>query len=101
KKGKITIFEISEKSMIEDNRKKLVNIIQTGRLPISPANIEIIEQKENVSYKKQIAERSHEAGLVVVGFLEEQLKHDTDVFRGYDDVGDVLFVYSKKQKPIG
>lgn len=100
RKGKIKIFEIAEKDMIENTRQKLLHIIQEGRLPISPANIEIVEKKADVNYKTQINEGSAEAGLVVVGFLEEQLKHDMDVFQGYDQVGDVLFVYCGKQKPI-
>ena len=100
KKGKIKIFEIAEKEMIENTREKLLHIIQSGRLPISPANIEIVEKKADTNYKKQINEMSSEAGLVVVGFLEEQLRHDPDVFIGYSDIGDVLFVYSGKQKTI-
>ena len=100
KKGKIKIFEIAPKDQLEASRQKLIQIIQTGRLPISPANIEIIPKHDNVSFKQQIADRSQHAGLVVLGFIDDQIRHNTQVFEGYDNIGDVLFVHSGKQKSL-
>lgn len=101
KRGKIKIFEIIRNEMIEESRKKLMEIIQSGRLPISPNNIEIIQADETVSYKSIINEKSKDAGLTVIGFREEQVKHDKDVFLGYDELGDVLFVNASHLREIG
>jgi hypothetical protein len=101
RKGKIKIFEITQKSNLDDNRRKLLELIQSGRLPISPKNIEIISIDENVSYKRIINEQSKEAGLTMVGFLEEQLKFDKRVFLDYDELEDVLFVNASHRREIG
>jgi hypothetical protein len=100
KKGKIKIFEIAPAQDVEKSREKLTEIIQSGRLPISPKNIEIIELDENVSPFKIINERSKSAGLTVAGFREEQLKHDKNIFSHYSELGDVLFVNASQLREI-
>jgi hypothetical protein len=100
KKGKIKIFEIAPGHELDKSREKLTEIIQSGRLPISPKNIEIIELDENVSHFKLINERSKGAGLSVVGFREEQLKHDKNIFSHYKELGDVLFVNASQLREI-
>jgi amino acid transporter len=101
RKGKITIYEIAPTGKGEEHKLKLINTIQTGRLPISPGNIEIIEANEEISVKSIICDRSRDAGLTLVGFREEQLKHSVEsVFHGYEEIGDVLFVNATKQLEI-
>jgi amino acid transporter len=100
RKGKIKIFEIAPGQDVEQRREKLTEIIQSGRLPISPKNIEIIELDENVSHFKMINEQSKNAGLTVVGFREEQLKHDKNAFSHYGELGDVLFVNASQMREI-
>lgn len=100
RKGKIKIFEITKSENIDDSREKLTKIIQSGRLPISPKNIEIIESNDTVNYKDLIAEKSKDAGLTVVGFREEQIKHDGDIFSGYNELGDILFVNASQLRAI-
>lgn len=101
RKGKIKIFEITQNENIEESRQKLTEIIQSGRLPISPKNIEILVMEENKNFKSLIAEHSKEAGLTMIGFLEEQLKFDSGIFSGYDDLGDVLFINASELREIG
>lgn len=100
KKGKIKIFEIAPAHDIDKSRERLTEIIQSGRLPISPKNIEIIELDENVSHFRLINEHSKGAGLTVVGFMEEQLKHDKNIFSHYNELGDVLFVNASQLREI-
>jgi amino acid transporter len=100
KKGAIKIFEISPENEVDNKRQQLLEIIKTGRLPISPNNIEIIKLEENISAKTLINEKSADAGLTVIGFREEQLKKNSEVFTGYDNIGDVLFINSRTQKEI-
>ena len=76
-------------------------MVLSGRLEITEKNIEVIEKKENVSIKSLINEHSKDAGLTLVGFEEEQLKHEGDqFFEGYDEVGDLLFVDAHSEKVI-
>ncbi len=98
--GKIKILDICEEEDMEKTRNNLIELIHKGHLPISPNNIELIKLEENISYKSQINSRSSEAGLTVIGFREEQLKYDKDLFNGYDEVGDILFVNATGEKKI-
>ncbi len=100
RKGKIKIFDLCKENDFEKTRDHLVDLIQTGRLPISPKNIEIIREDENISAKALINSKSSEAGLTVIGFVEEQLKHNHELFTGYDKVGDILFVNASAYREI-
>ena len=98
RKGNIKIFDVCKEEELEETREKLLDLVNTGRLPISKKNIEIIKKEEAVSMKNLINEKSSEAALTFVGFLGEQLKHDKhDLFTGYDDIGHILFVNARKE----
>jgi amino acid transporter len=100
RKGKIKIFDICREEEMDKTRQNLIDLIQTGRLPIAPKNVELIKIEENVGYKTIINSKSNEAGLTVIGFMEEQLKYSRELFTGYDQIGDVLFVNAAGQKQI-
>ncbi len=100
RKGKIKIIDMCQEKDIKKTRNDLIELIHAGHLPISPQNIELIKIEENVSYKSQINSRSGDAGLTVIGFREEQLKYDEQLFTGYDNVGDILFVNATGEKKI-
>lgn len=98
KRAHIRIFNISKKEEMQKHREELVELIQGGRIPISLRNIEFIALDENINAKNLINEKSAEAALTVVGFRGEQLKHTgTEVFTGYDKVGNILFMNTNKQ----
>ncbi|MEO0584516.1 MAG: hypothetical protein AAF135_20055, partial [Bacteroidota bacterium] len=60
-----------------------------------------ITQKGDRSYKSIINERSVDADLIMMGFRTEALKENAeDVFTGYDNVGNMLFVNTDKAKII-
>jgi len=100
-KSSIKIFEICHEDDVDSVSDRLEKMVQTGRLPLTMDNIEIIELDENVSYKKIINERSKDAALTMIGFMEETLKHEKEaLFEGYDQVGTILFVNSQDQKEI-
>lgn len=101
RKSEIKIFSIAkeaEKSVVEKN---LLMLIDSGRLPISPANVQIIPRTEDESRRKLINHKSKDAGLTIIGFRAEQLNHDGEaLFGGYDDLGDILFVNAHDNKTI-
>ena len=48
-----------------------------------------------------IRKHSSDAGLCIVGFHADILKHrGSRIFEGFEDMGDVLFVNSHSQKEI-
>ncbi|MBN1132329.1 MAG: hypothetical protein JXR52_08995 [Bacteroidales bacterium] len=101
KKSKISIFEICEREMEPETRAKLNQLVTEGRLPITSKNIQIIQKDENRSPKSIIETHSESAGLVIIGFHSEQLRHDgTKMFEGYGNLGNILFVNAHSQKEI-
>lgn len=101
KKGSIKIFMISKEDELPDQREKLLSLIDAGRLPISPLNIRFISQKENIDSKQIINEKSKDADLTIIGFRNELIKKkEVQIFSDYDDLGDILFVNTSKEKQI-
>ncbi|GAH46493.1 unnamed protein product, partial [marine sediment metagenome] len=93
--------DVCNESELDQTRKNLINLISTGRLPISRKNIRILKKEENVHIKTLINEKSSEAGLTLLGFRGEQLKHDKEsMFTGYENVGNIFFVNARQEKKI-
>ncbi|GET33366.1 Na-K-Cl cotransporter [Prolixibacter bellariivorans] len=99
-KSPIKIFTISPKEEIIEVRDTLEKLLKEGRLPISPFNIEIIPHDKDMGLRKLVADRSREAGLTMIGFESSQIKHDDDLFLGYENTGDILFVNSRFTKSL-
>ncbi len=99
--GFIKIFTIFDRSELDERRKKLLALIKSGRLPISPGNIQLIPSDKNRNTKDLICQKSVDADLTVVGFRHELVKaKGIEVFTGFGDMGNILFVSSQKQKEI-
>lgn len=99
-KGIIKIFALYPKKSMERQRENLVSLIQSGRLPISPGNVELIAQEENQDYKAIIEKKSIDADLTIIGFRDKDISQGIDLFSGFGDVGNILFVNADKQKEI-
>ncbi len=101
KKAVINIHAIYPEDSIEEERKQLFLLIEKGQLPISPNNIEFIAQKSATSPKLIINEKSENADLTILGFVEKAVEHlGIEVFEGYDNIGDILFVTAAESKKI-
>ena len=97
----ITILDICKESEIETVKNNLVELVSTGRIPITEKNIKIIKKEEDKSDKEIINGTSEEAGLTIIGFRSENLKNKgKELLLGYDNVGDILFVNSHRQKEL-
>lgn len=76
-------------------------LIEKGRLPITTQNVKILIEEEGKPYKSIINSYSVNAGLTIIGFHVDSIKHlETNIFEGYNDLGNVLFVNSFKNKLI-
>jgi amino acid transporter len=99
--AEIKIFSVCKPGLKAEEEKKLKDLILFGRLPIIEKNIVVIELENNVKFKSLVNEYSMDAGFTIIGFKEEQLKHEgTEFFTGYNKIGDVLFVDAKGIKEI-
>jgi len=97
--AEIKIFAIHPKDELADQREKLLDQIKEGRLPISPNNVELIEKDQETNSRVIINKRSVGADLTIIGFNSEAVKQlRAEVFEGYQDLGNILFVNSSKEK---
>jgi hypothetical protein len=101
RKSSIKIFYLTTQNHRDESKKQLINVVKNGRLPISLKNVEFIILDEETKPRDIINEKSESAGLTLIGFLNEQLKHEgKNLFTGYDNLGDILFVNAKQEKHI-
>ncbi len=101
RKSDIRIYDVCKKEEEEETRKNLEELVRTGRLPITSKNIQVIARTPERNFRELISEHSSLAGLTIIGFRSEMLKHDGGkIFQGYDEMGDILFVNSHSQKEI-
>jgi hypothetical protein len=101
RKGQIKIFAMHPLDDIERKRDDLLKLIESGRLPISPKNVQLLPVDPDINPKTIISERSIDADLTIIGFRSELIKAEgVKLFSDYDDIGNILFVSSTKEKEI-
>ncbi len=101
KEAEIKIFSVYKGDNSQIEREKLHTLIEEGRLPISPSNIRLLKNNENSRIRDIINKKSADADLTIVGFKAELLKKQKEeLFNGYDNLGNVLFVNSISEKEI-
>lgn len=101
KKSAIKIFDVSKPGEVEQTKAYLQDLITRGRLPITLKNIEFLEEHPEISIREMINQRSSNAGLVILGFRGDHLKHEgAPLFQGFTDIDSMLFVNSHDEKVI-
>lgn len=101
KKAQIKISSIISQEEIKEQKQQLLDLIKAGRLPISAQNVNIIKKDEDRNVKSIINEYSKDSDLTIIGFRSEAVKQlGKELFDGYEDIGNVLFVNSTKSKEI-
>lgn len=101
RKSSIKIFETCKPEQYDEVKANLTELVKSGRLPITQKNIEIIRETPEMTIKNLINQKSASAGLTMIGFDTQVLKHSGEsVLCGYDDIGTILFVNSHTQKDI-
>jgi hypothetical protein len=99
KRGKIKIFALYPKESMEEKRKQLIELIKTGRLPISRSNVTMIPYEAG-NRKEVIKKYSSDADLTLIGFTSDMLKKIEELSEGYEDLGNILFVSANRVKAI-
>jgi amino acid transporter len=101
KRASLKITALFPEDEISEYEIKLKEMIKLGRLPVSPHNIELIEQKEDVSVKELIIQKSKDDDLTFLGFGYEGLKQKgEELFAGYEGIGNVMFIHAAKEHAI-
>lgn len=97
KGSEIKIFSTVSDSEMTEQGAKLKEMIRTGRIPISERNLEIIPSSKGMDRRILIKEKSCDADLIILGFRGEAVKRlGSDMFKGYEGVGNILFVNTVK-----
>ena len=101
-KAWIKIFAIFPEDSAIEQREKLLDLTNEGRLPISNNNIEVIVRKERTGSNKEIVcSYSKSADLTIIGFRMEAIKQlGQETFEGFEAIGNVLFVNAQNEKEI-
>lgn len=101
KNGDIKIFAVFPEDELIAQKTKLEDLIFSGRLPISNNNIEVLSRGEEIDAKIIINEKSKDADLTIVSFNYDRVKNQgIEVFKGYDNVGDIIYFNTTSQKEI-
>lgn len=88
-------FPLSE---VDAQRAKLLQMIESGRLPISRKNLRIFPTDDKVEFGRLVEQNSAEADLVIFGFTEARLREKgPDLFRRHASLRDVLFVSADQE----
>jgi len=101
KRSEIKIFDVCVKEKEEETRKYLEELVQTGRLPITSKNIQVICEVPDSDPRNLVREHSTHAGLAIIGFHADGLRsRGKTIFDGFEEMGNILFVNSHTQKDI-
>jgi amino acid transporter len=100
KKGFIKIYSLAPAKESNEERKKWLDKIKSGRLPIAPGNVQMIPFNEGDDKQNIIKKQSHDADLTIIGFSSEEIKKGIDKFTQYDSMGNILFVNAYRKKEI-
>lgn len=100
--GLIKIFDICPPERMDEESIRLADLVKAGRLPIATHHIQLVEGHPEKSVRDWVNIKSCEADLVILGLREEMLKHQngSEVFHGFDDVGNILFVNTTSEREI-
>jgi hypothetical protein len=101
KDGEIKIYALYSSENAKTEKEHLLKLTETGRLPISANNINIVVLEEGTLKKNTINQYSKDADLTVIGFHNSLLHtKGKELFEGYDGIGNILFISTLTQKEI-
>ncbi|WP_075590310.1 APC family permease [Labilibacter marinus] len=100
KKGFIKIYSLAPSKDFDEERKKWLDLIKSGRLPIASGNVQMIPFNEGDNKENIIRKQSHDADLTIIGFSSKDINNGTERFTQYDGMGNILFVNAYRKKEI-
>ena len=100
--AEIRVFACVGRDGSETEASQLSALIDQGRLPIAPKNIQSLPVQSQASIEPEMALRSSDADLVIAGVSIEQLRGDdfADVLQSHKAANDVMFVHAVEKISI-
>jgi amino acid transporter len=99
--GEIKVYSVVPAETMAEERRDLEELIRNGQLPISMNNVQFISRDSESDLRSLIKERSRDADLIILGFVEEAIKRfETSMFDGYEGLSNILFINTKEEKQI-
>lgn len=97
-RAEISMFAAFPSEQVDEQTKKLNEMITAGRIPISEKNVRIIPTDERGNFDQLVESRSSHADLVILGFTMDRLKEKgTELFQRHSELRDVLFVAARQR----
>ncbi len=106
RRAEIRLFACSEATSeatdAEREADRLSTLMKEGRLPISMHNVTSVSYSSQKALEEEVAHRSSQSDLVVVGLTGEDLYSEklAQTLRSYKGTNDVLFVHAIEQISI-
>ena len=101
KEGELSIFSIYHDSDLAEKAERLDTLIESGRLPITKNNIEMVRQDVTEDFRSAIRQYSADADLTIVGFNDYDVEtHGEEFHKGFENQGAVMFVNAHKEVDI-
>jgi hypothetical protein len=99
----ITLFAAFEDQELNKQIRRLNQLIDAGRIPISHNNVQKMPwNRKKTSYEGLVSSHSEDADLVIMGFSLNKMVEDQGVFfKGFENVKDILFVRAGQRIAIG
>jgi amino acid transporter len=99
--AQLSVFTIFNDEDREAKEARLMELIKSGRVPISPKNVQFIRQADSNNFKDVINERSKDADLTVLGFNDRDIQDkSSNFFDAYEQIGNALFVNAQRHLNI-
>ncbi len=93
KHAEVKLFATFSPTEIEAKKKRLLQLVRKGQIPISPNNIQVLPLEPEKSFDEFVSDTSNGADLVITGFSVAKMKQDKGEFlKGFEGVEDILFV---------
>jgi solute carrier family 12 (sodium/potassium/chloride transporter), member 2 len=96
--AEISVFAAYPQAEETERRKRLKEMILSGRIPVTEKNIEIIPTDDRVDFNRLVEARSSSADLTVFGFTDGRLREKgSALFLRHPALRETLFVSAQQQ----
>ncbi len=93
KNTEVRLFATFTPDEIETKKKRLLQLVRKGQIPISPNNIQVLALDPEKSFDEFVSETSEGSDLVITGFSVGKMNQDKGEFlRCFEKIEDILFV---------
>lgn len=95
--AEISIFAAYPETEADERTRQLLTMVEEGRIPISPKNVDIIPTTDKSNFQQLVIDRSATADLVLLGFTDARLQRlEEELFKRHPKLRDVLFVNAQE-----